>query len=227
MPIGETQVMEMTYLGVVVAKVALSVLPDKMIGDRNSYHLYAQLKSAPFYKYIYSLDDTIESFIDKEKFLPIKYSLIQRESKQSIDDIQLFDHESKMTYFRMKKIKRGKLSKRKKDTFIPKYFQDGLSTIYMLRSLPLKVGDVYNYPMVTRGKITIFKMTVTGIETLDTEIGERKAYKILATSTYSGDVVKKGNMVFWISADAQRLFLKLQAEIKIGSVKGSIVSVKN
>lgn len=225
-PVGEQMFMDITYMGVVVGKIAIMIKPQVMIGDEEVYHYYAKLKSAPFYKYVYTLDDVIESYVRVKDYLPVKYSLVQRESKQSIDDIQLFDRDKLMTYFRLKKVKRGKKSFKKADTFIPFYSQDALSSIFMLRALPLKVGDKFDIPIVTRGKISLMKLDVLGVEKIKTSIGEKSAFKIAANTQYSGDLVKSGSMTFWISADDERIFLKFNSEIKLGLVSGDIVDYK-
>jgi hypothetical protein len=181
------------------------------------------LKSAPFYRFMYSLDDVIESFVDKDNFIPIKYSLMQREKNKSVDDFQFFDWENKLSLFRYKKVKEGKVHKKSKDIPIPQFFQDAFSPLFFLRGLPLKDGDKYSFPIVTRSKMTIFDLEVIGRETIDSEIGKRKAIKMRALTRYSGDFVKKGEMTFWFSDDDRRIFLKFKAEVKIGSVWGEIV----
>jgi hypothetical protein len=225
-PVGEQTFMDITYGGFVVGKIAITIKPKKVIGGEEVYHYYAKLKSAPFYKYVYTLDDVIESYVKVSDFLPVKYSLIQRESKQSIDDIQLFDREALMTYYRLKKVKRGKKSFKKNDTYIPFYSQDALSAIFMLRSLPLNTGDKIKIPIVTRGKISLMSVEVLGRDKIDTKLGRKNAIKISAITQYSGDLVKKGSMTYWISDDKERIFLKFKAKIKLGAVNGDIVSYK-
>jgi hypothetical protein len=222
--VGEQMIMDIGYAGMTVGSIALSVKPYNMIAGREVFHFFAKLKSAPFYKLVYTLDDVVESFVDKESFLPIKYSLIQRESKQSIDDIQLFDRDALKTYFRMSKTKKGKNEKVSQDAFIPYFSQDALSLLFFLRGLPLKVNDVYNIPLVVRGKVSVMNARVEKIETITTPIGERSAYRISAYTHYSGDLVKKGQMTYWISNDEQRVFLQFNADIKLGSVRGLIQS---
>lgn len=221
-PIGEKMVMDISYLGVTVGSIKLTVMPMNKMGGQDVFHFHARMKSAPFYSYVYELDDVVESFVDSKSFLPLKYSLVQRESKQSIDDIQLFDRDALKTYFRMKKIKEEVESKRSIDTYIPLFSQDALSALFFIRGLPLKVGDSYKFPIVTRGKVTIMSINVAKVENINTSIGNKKAFRLEAVTHYSGDLVKKGNMIYWISADENRSFLKFDAEIKLGSVSGLI-----
>ncbi len=221
---GENVVYDVEYAGLTIGKVAMSVGPQDKIQGRSVYHMSARLKSAPFYSYIYEIDDKVETFVDMEKFLPIKFSLIQNESNKVVNDLQLFDWDKSKTYFRYKKVKNGQASYKKKDVVIPKYFQDSFSAIYFMRSLPLKIGDKYQFPVVTRGKIWLMDIKIDNIETIDTEIGKKESIKAEVVTRYEGDVVKKGVMTFWLSNDSQKLLLKFKAEVKIGSIRGSIVS---
>jgi len=225
-PVGEFMVMDIYYAGVTVGSIGISIKPNQVIGDKEVHHFYAQMKSAPFYKLVYELDDVVESFVDVKTFLPIKYSLVQRESKHSIDDIQLFDREQLKTYYRLKKVKVGVEHKESKDVHIPYYSQDALSALFFLRGLPLKNGDKYSYYIATRGRITKMNVDVVGVEKISTPIGARDAIHLRATTQYSGDLVKKGHMDYWLSNDDQRIFLRFDAQIKLGSVKGLIQSYK-
>lgn len=86
---GESQDIEVSYLGITVGKIFLTTKKDVMVGDKQAYHFYAHLKSAPFYRFIYELDDTLESFVEKKTFLPVSYKLLQIETNKKIEDYQL------------------------------------------------------------------------------------------------------------------------------------------
>jgi hypothetical protein len=67
------------------------------------------------------------------------------------------------------------------------------------------------------------KAKVLGREKIDTEDGERKAIKLQATTQYTGDKLKSGDMTFWFSDDERRSLLKAQAKISLVSVTADIV----
>lgn len=225
--VGETFVMDVKYLGITAGKVTIKTLPKTMIGGKLAYHYLAKIKSAPFYKLIYSLDDYVETFVDVDSHLPIKYSLVQRESGQNVDDLQLFDLDNLKTFFWYKRHKRGVLTKREKEAFIPRFVQDSFSALFFARGLPLKIGDVYQFPVVTRTKVWILKMEVFKRETIKLNGTEHKAIQIKAETHYPGVLKKRGDIFFWYSDGPLKNLLKFRAKVKIGSVEGDLVHYSN
>lgn len=224
---GEEFVFEVSFMGITAGYIKMETLPIVDIAGDKAFHFKAHMRSAQFYKYIYTLDDSIESFISTKNFLPIKYTLIQRESGQSVDDLQLFDAEKLKTYFWYKKLKNGVLKKRELKKYIPKYFQDGYSALYFVRGFPLDIGDVYEFPIVTRAKIWIIKIKADRHEEIKIRGKWVKAIKVKAETRFPGVLKKKGDIVFWYSLDKTRRLLKFEAKVKIGSITGELVDYSN
>src|SRR5690606_11312406 len=135
--VGEKLSFQISYLGITAGTITFNVLESGMRGNDLVHHFKATLSSADYYKYIYSLDDYVESFVLADTFMPLKYTLIQRESGQSVDDLQLFDHEKFQSKQWLKKIKDGKTRQDDKVAFIPPVFLDPLSLLSFFRGLPL------------------------------------------------------------------------------------------
>ncbi len=222
---NERVFLDIHYLGMTVGKIMVTNKGKKMIDDKEVWHFHARFKSAPFYSNIYELDDAVDTYVTTDKFLSVKYTVIQRESKQNVDDIQLLDHEALKVYwlYHSKRLSDGKKKNKKEEKFIPYYSIDPFSTLFLYQGLPLKDGDVYEIPVVNKGKVLIMKARVLARETIETEIGNRKAIKLQATTQYSGDKLKSGDMTFWFSDDEKRSLLRAQAKISLGSVTADIV----
>ena len=90
--------MDINYMGISTGKIVLTTEQETVIGERPVYHVNARVKTADYYRYLYELDDNIDSYILKDIYSPVKFSLIQRESGQDVDDLQLFDIEKLKTY---------------------------------------------------------------------------------------------------------------------------------
>ncbi len=223
--IGQTVYLDIHYLGMTVGKIVLINKGKKVVNEKEVWHFHARFKSAPFYSKIYELDDTVDTYVTTDSFLSNRYSLIQRESKQDIDDLQLHDRDQLKTFWFYRQKRSGEKEKNKKvEKPMPYFSTDPFSVVFFYQGLPLKNGDVYEIPLVNKGKILILKSQVEGRETIETEKGKRKAIRVHATTKYTGETLKSGDLYFWFSDDQQRTFLKAQAKIKIGSVTADIVN---
>lgn len=221
--IGEKFTFKVTYLGVTAGHIQMETLPQAKISGETVYHFKARMRSARYYSYFYTLDDSLESFVSTDDFLPLKYVLLQRESAQKVDDLQLFDSDELMTYHFYKRLKKGKRREIELKKPIPRYFQDSFSALYFVRGFPLEKGDRYEFPIVTRGKIWILKIFVEGEEEIDVNGKPTKAIRLNAETRFPGVLEKKGDILFWYSADEIKKLLKFQAQVKIGSVEGELV----
>ena len=216
--------LNINYMGMTVGKIMFTNNGKKVINDKEVWHFHARFKSAPFYSRIYELDDTVDTYVTTDEFLSTRYSLVQRESKQDVDDLQLHDREQLKTFWFYKRVTKDKEKEKKESKYIPYHSLDPFSVVFFYQGLPLKNGDVYEIPLINKTKILIFKTTVIGRETIETTRGEKKAIKVHAVTQYTGDHLKSGELTFWFSDDDKRTLLKGQAKIKIGSVTAEIVN---
>jgi hypothetical protein len=219
---GEESVFVVRFLGIVAGHIKIKTHGVVKVGDREAYHYSARLKSAEYYNFVYSLDDGLDSFVDVETLLPIKYTLRQRESGQSVDDLQLFDNQTQKSYFWYKRLKKGQTKKIEKETLIPRLFQDSFSALMFVRGLPMIKDSIYKFPIVTRGKIWILEARVHGSDEVKVKGEWVKSWKIKAVTRFPGVLKKKGDILFWYSKDARRSLLKFKAKVKIGSIEGEL-----
>ena len=224
---GEKMILDISYGGVSTGKITISTLPSTKLGEEDVFHINTRIKTADFYSYLYELDDYCDSYLTKKEFRPLKFSLIQRESSQDIDDLQLFDLNELKTYSFYKRVTSEKEKKSKKVKTIPRFFQDPFSVIYFLRGLPLEIGNSYVIPLVNQGKVEILSAKVERKEVLSTKIGEKEAYVLKIFTKAKGKTIKGGEMTFWFSTDEKRIFLKFRAKIKLGSINGEILEYQN
>jgi hypothetical protein len=220
---GEEMIMEISFLGITVGAVKLKTGDVVEMGDNKVFNFSATLKSANYYSMIYKLNDTLSTYVDTNSFLPMKYTLTQRESGQSVDDLQLYDHEKLKTFFWYKRLKKGVETKQEKSGFIPKYMQNIFSSLYFVRGLPLTIGTTLVYPIVTRTKIWMMTMTVEKKEEIKLLGKWIKAIKINAFTIVPGEKKKNGTISFWYSDDSEKKLLKFKANVKIGHVEGTLI----
>ena len=223
---GEKFVFAIKYFGVTAGKMVVQTLPEMILANRKAYHFRVTLKSAKFYSYMFKADDNLDSFVDKESFIPLKYSLVQRETNKDVTDLQLFDFAKLKTHFFYNKIKKGKEHRKKKVEYIPTFFQDSMSTLYFLRGLPLNVGEKYTFPLVNRAKVKQIKVFVEKIEKIEVMGHEIEAKKLLAKDLLSGVIKKQRSIVIWFSNDKLHRILKIVAKVKVGTIRGELINYR-
>ena len=219
---GEQAIFSVTYGGISTGNITIETRKSTVLGGKAAYHFHSRMKTSSFYSYLYEVDDIADSYVQQSNFLPLKFSLIQRQSAQDIDDLQLFDQEKLEVYTFYKRVRSKKVKKRKEVKPIPRFYQDPISVLYFLRGMPMETGKSYRIPFMNKGVAEILEVEFGEIEELNTDIGLRKAYKVMVSSAHEGKTIKGGAMRFWFSADEDRVFLKFSAKIKIGSIVGRI-----
>jgi hypothetical protein len=221
--VDEKMFLDVDYLGMTVGKVVLSYRGLKSMSSRPVHHFQAFFKSAPFYSAIYELDDHLDTYVDQEKFVGLRSNLVQRESKQDIDEVQLYDRENLRTTAYRKQVRDGKTKHKNWKGFIPRYSIDPLSVLWLLRGLPLKPGDQYILPVVNKAETLAMEVAVDGREKIKTKLGEFASVRVKVHTVYTGKTLKSGDMTFWLSDDETRTLLRANAKIKIGSVYAEAV----
>ena len=140
--------------------------------------------------------------------------------------MQLFDRDKLQTLFLFYKKKKGKEHRKHVIKPIPYYFQDSFSSIFFIRGLNPQVGDVFEYPIVNKARYWILKMKVDKREKIDIMGRDIEAFRVSAETHFPGALKKSGDIFFWFATDAEHRLLKFQGEVKIGSIKGELVSFK-
>jgi len=218
---GERTLLDITYFGATAGQLELTVLPSKVVSDRLCYHIRAKASSTSVFSLFYRVNDVAESFMDTEGLFSHKYSLKLDESKQQRDVLELYDHRKKKAYYwsKLELSDKGVSNEQSEIDLVP-FTQDGLSAFFYARTLPLEVGKVFEFPVVNNGKLRTVRLTVLREETLTTKIGDFPSFVLKPEVVLDGILQNKGESFLWISNDAQRRILKMDAKIKVGSVIG-------
>jgi len=216
---SEKHIFSASYTGINAATLVIEVKPSVRYQSRDVFHFQARAQTADFYKWVYSLNDVVDSLVDKQHFVSLKYSLIQKEKNKEIDDIQFYDRSSLMTFAHYKKKKNDQLEESKKENEIPFYGLDYFSSLFFIRGLPLKEKDHYLFPTTTKTQTWLMSLKVLSREKKKIGIGEFKAIKLELITKYAGDLAKNGPITLWLLDDESRALLAASAEVKIGSIK--------
>lgn len=216
---GEYHKFSLTYFGVEAGTLDLYVKPYKFIKGRKVYHFHGHGKSTSVFSLFYRVNDTGDSFMDYDGLFSHKFNMKLDETLQQHEIIELYDQEDRKVHYYQRMVHKRKGFKLKqfiKDTY--EYTQDAITAAFYLRTLDLKVGAEYTYPIVSNGKSWTVKAKIVRKEKIITDVGEFEAFVVKPETHFEGVLQKKGDVFFWISADEHKAFLKIDAKVKIGSV---------
>lgn len=219
--VGERYLFDVTYFGATAGSLELTIEPPKNVAGRQSYHFRGQARSASVFSLFYRLNDVAESFMDTEGLFSHKFSLKLDESKQQRELLELYDQRARKVHYwsKLDHVTKGK----RLDQFeipVDAYAQDGLSAFFYVRTLPLVIGESYEFPLVTNGKQRNVRVTALRKEKIATKIGELDAIVVKPEVVLDGVLTSHGDSFLWISDDERRILLKIDAKIKVGKIIG-------
>jgi hypothetical protein len=218
-PVGEKYKFDITYFGATAGTLDLETLPNKVVNDRAAFHFRAVAQTASVFSLFYRLNDVVESFMDTEALFSHKFSIKLDESLQTRDLLELYDQRAHKAYYwsKLDHKKSGK-KEEKFEIDLEPFTQDGLSSFYYVRTLPLEMGKPYEFPTVNNGKLRRVRVTAVRKESLKTKLGTFDTIVVKPEVVLDGALKSYGDSFMWISDDPRRILLKIDAKIKVGSV---------
>ncbi len=101
---------------------------------------------------------------------------------------------------------------------------DIISSFYFFRTLDIKKGGTYQIPTFDRGKNFVTELQVLNRESISTELGEYEAFLLQPLSQFQGAFrTRKGRMWVWISADENKIPLRIKASFTFGAIYMDVV----
>ena len=188
------------------------------IGARNAYGIKVEGETLKSFDWAYKVRDKFQSWVDDESMAPLRYAKTVRENKYFDEDLAIYMHDKK------------KLRNTDGEMTIPEYTQDIASALYYARNLDLKNAKVNQvFPMDVYLDNTVYNLNFTylGKETIKTDLGKVKCYKLRPKLVVDRVFKNADAMTVWVSEDDNKIPVRVQAEIYVGSVKVDITGYEN
>ncbi|MEO5911161.1 MAG: DUF3108 domain-containing protein [Pelobium sp.] len=208
---GETIKYKLKYGFITAAEATIQVTEtDVKFNGRPTYHLVVQGGTSGTFDIFYKVRNRYDSYIDRKTFTPYLYTENIRESKYKRNDkARFYQDEQKVT------AKKGTFKSPVEQTF------DLVSAYYFARNLDLtgvKTGDKFTINYFLDDEISPLTIEYVGKETIKTSLGRISCLKF-SPSIKPGRVFKKDSKLYlWISDDANRIPVRAEAEVLVGSV---------
>ncbi|WP_296384428.1 DUF3108 domain-containing protein [Winogradskyella sp.] len=221
---GEWFKFKMSYSGFLKAGNATLSLSETNLDGNSVYHVVGKGWTTGLIKAMFKVKDRYESYFDKETGVPYKFIRKIDEGGHTKDIEIKFDHENRKAEVFNKKHKKVKTVATEQDV------QDMVSMYYYLRNnidiASLKQGDEIETNMFFDEENYGFKLKYLGRETIKTEFGKVKTLKF-RPYVMAGRVFKEEeSLTLWVSADKNKVPLKIKADLAVGSLRADLVAFK-
>ncbi len=214
-PIGERLAYEAKYSFLTLGEMILEVRDTLTYQDTHCYLISSVLNSASAFRFLFSIDDTIEVYTSVDELLPFLYQERINESGYQRESNWNFDHAAHTVVY-----------DDSLELSIAPNTRDMLSFWYYLRRVPLNVGDTLVFDLHNAQKNYQILCSVLGWEKTKTKAGEYNTILVEIQTEGEGVFGAKGGMEIWYS-EAQRLPVQIKASMKFGSVLFKLREVSN
>jgi hypothetical protein len=182
------------------------------------YHIRGEGKTNPSYDWIYKVRDIYESFIDTASLQPLKFIRNINEGGYKKFQTVTFNHTTNTAITNKGVFK------------VPNCVQDVLSAIYYARNINFnryKPGDRIPFSMFLDDEVFNMYVRYLGKEEVKTKYGKFNAIKFKPL-LIEGTIFSGGEkMTVWVTDDENKLPVRIESPIVVGSVKVDMMSYRN
>ncbi|OWV03858.1 hypothetical protein B7993_12520 [Fibrobacter sp. UWH3] len=213
--------------GIITAgKAVLEVKPSK--DGKTEFYTLAHDEGS--LKKIYPVSDTIYTRVRNKGLMTEVFRKTLNEGSYHNKSVIRFDRKGEKAWLSDTVFTDGKVRKVKRsaDTVvaIQGIEHSIMSAFYLVRTLPLTVGDTSRFSAVSGKKRYELKVLVHGRETLKTKIGTVNTIKVEPVLDGDGIFVSKGRIFIWLTDDERRIPVLMECEIALGSIKAKLLKVE-
>lgn len=205
------------------ASVRVSDTLHQMDG-KSCFHLEAKGWTTSSFDLFYKIRDRYESFVDKESLLPLHFKRdIKEGGFKSFTEIH-FDHEGDTAHYTHR-------NKTVTPYAVPDRIHDVVSSFFFARAThdhkELQQGS--RIPLTCFLDRETFKLEaqMLGRERIKVSGKSYKALHFKLLVEEAGLLTDGGKVDFWISDDKNKLLLRMESELWVGSVKADLVEARS
>lgn len=186
----------------------------KMEAAGNERKVTATAESQGVVNVIFPVHDRFEAHFDPRTFCSLSIFKHSEEGAHKRETTIHFDQVRKKSLLDEKNLRTGETKHVEND--LPECATDIITGFYYLASLPLQVGQNYEFP-VSDGKTAIVHAKVEKRESVKTPAGNFPAVLVTAEAI-NGSLHGKGKVWVWYSDDANHVPVQMRAKLGWGTL---------
>ena len=218
--VGEELIFEVRWMGLLAGSASM-VVSGRVIRDGHDvYHIRSLAESSPFFSLFYYVRDMGETFVDVRELHPWYFRLDQHEGSRVVQHTVTFDQQRGVAIH-------TKNQDAPREVKVPVGVHDSLSSFYMLRTLPLRVGQSIHLHTFANGKTYDVEVQILRREKVEAYWGPVDALVVRPLMRFEEILRQKGDVLIWVTDDDRRLPIRMRTAIKVGSIEATLIEVRN
>jgi Protein of unknown function (DUF3108) len=217
--VGEELLFEVRWMGLLAGNASMAVNGQLSHNGHDVYHIRTLAQSSPFFSVFYNVRDLGETYVDVRGLYPWYFHFDQREGKRVVQRTVTFDQQRGIAVY-------TKNQAPPQEVAVPPQVQDSLSSFYLLRTLPLRVGDQIHMKMFSNGQTYDVEIQVLRREKVEAYWGPVDAFVVRPVLRFQEILRQTGDVLIWLTDDERRLPVRMRTEIKVGTIEATLIDVK-
>jgi hypothetical protein len=202
--IGERLEYDVKFGVLKVGSGRMEVLGIETIRGREAWHTAFTVKGGTFF---YKVNDRLESWIDVESFASLRHIQDLQEGKR--------DRERRFEIYPDRLVYTENDSEERPTARDP---LDDASFLYFIRTVPLSVGQTYDFPRYFRPDRNPVRVRVLRKESVKVPAGRFDAIVIQPIIKSKGIFSENGQAEIWLSDDERRIMLQMKSNLSFGTL---------
>jgi hypothetical protein len=216
---GEELLFELRWMGLLAGHASMTVSDQLTHEGHDVYHIKVIAQSSPFFSVFFPVRDVGESYVDVQGLYPRLFFLAQREGRYTVQRSVIFDPQRHVAVY-------TKNQEAARSIDVPPRVQDSLSSFYVLRTLPLQVGQTAHMHTFVNGRTYDVEIQVLRREQVTAYWGVVDTLVVRPLLRFQEILRQEGEVLIWLTDDARRLPVRMRTAIKVGSIEAALIDVK-
>lgn len=215
--IGERAEYDVTFGPIRVGRASLAVEARERVRGTEAYRLAFELEGGPFF---YKIDDRQVGWLATAPYRSLRFEQILNQGGYERHRRWELDHGSS-TYVRQdwdEELGGYRAHDEDRDVPIPNNALDEISFLYLVRTLPLEIGEVYTFEnhFLERGNPVVVE--VLRRERVRVRAGRFETIVVRPIIQTDGIFSEEGEAEVYISDDDRRAIVQLKSRMKVGEM---------
>ena len=186
----------------------------RMERDGSNRKIVATADTSGAVNMLFPVRDRFEARFDPHTFCSQSITKHSEEGSHKRETAIHFDYQTGKSLLDEKNLRTNETKHMESD--LPSCASDILTGFYYLQSLPLQVGDAYDFP-VSDGKTATVRATVERRERLKVPAGSFDTV-LVSAETVTGSLQSKGKIWIWYSDDSDHTPVQMRAKLGFGTL---------